>query len=77
MVIEGVDESGVAAVRRHWIIARSGHGPNIPVIPPILIARKLAHGEQIEPGARPCLDVISLDEYRSAFAGLDIDCIDE
>ena len=77
MVIEGVDGSGAPVIRRHWIIARSGHGPNIPVIPPILIARKLARGERLAPGARPCLDVISLDEYRAAFAGLDIDCIDE
>ena len=37
MVIEGVDGSGAPVIRRHWIIARSGHGPNIPVIPPILI----------------------------------------
>ena len=77
MVIEGEDALGAAMHRRHWIIARSGDGPNIPVIPAILIARKLAAGERFAPGARPCLDVITLAEYRSGFAHLDVTCIDE
>ncbi|MBX7534143.1 saccharopine dehydrogenase NADP-binding domain-containing protein [Qipengyuania sp. GH1] len=77
MVIEGVDPAGQSVSRRHWIIARSGDGPNIPVIPVILIARKLARGVQLAPGARPCLDVITLDEYRNAFAELDVSWIDE
>lgn len=77
MVIEGEQGDGTPVVRRHWIIARQGHGPIIPCIPVILIARRLAAGERIPPGARPCLDVIGLDEYRAEFAGLDISCIDQ
>ena len=77
MVIEGVDGQGKPVIRRHWIIARNGDGPNIPIIPVILIARKLARGETIAAGARPCLDVITLDEYRAAFADLDVSWIDE
>ena len=77
MVIEGIDAHGNPAKRRHWIIARNGDGPNIPVIPPILLARKLANGVRLAPGARPCLGEITLDEYRSAFADLDVTCIDE
>ncbi len=77
MVIDGEYADGAPMRRRHWIIARSGDGPNIPVIPVILLARKLASGERLEPGARPCFDVISLDEYRQGFAHLDVTCIDE
>lgn len=77
MIIDGVDAAGNAVTRRHWIIARSGDGPNIPVIPVILIARKLSAGEMFAPGARPCLDVIDLDEYRAGCAGLDVSWIDE
>lgn len=77
MTIEGEDARGNPVTRRHWIIARSGDGPNIPVIPVILLARKLARGEYIAPGARPCLDIITLDEYRSEFAALDVSYIDE
>lgn len=77
MVIDGVDHAGQPVTRRHWIIARSGDGPNIPVIPVILIARKLARGAKLGAGARPCLDVITLDEYRDAFADLDVSWIDD
>lgn len=76
MVIRGRDSAGRELVRRHWLIARSGHGPNIPCMPAILIARRLAAGEPIEPGARPCLDLISLGEYLGALSGLDIEAID-
>jgi hypothetical protein len=77
MYIEGKRGDGTALTRRHWIIARQGHGPNIPCVPAILIARKLAAGEAIAPGARPCLDLIDLDEFLAALAGLDVSVIAE
>ncbi len=77
MFIRGQDNKGQHVERRHWIIARQGHGPNIPCMPAILIARKLAAGESIAPGARACLDLITLDEYLAALDGLDITAIDE
>lgn len=77
MVIEGEGADGSFMTRRHWIIARQGHGPIIPCIPAILIARMLAEGQSFAPGARPCLDVITLDAYRAEFEGLDISAIDE
>jgi hypothetical protein len=72
MYIEGKGHDGARLSRRHWIVARHSHGPNIPCVPAILIARKLARGTAIAPGARPCLDLIDLDEYLAALAGLDI-----
>ena len=57
------------------MIARSGHGPNIPCMPVILIARRIARGEVPASGARPCLDIIALDEYLAALEGLDITVI--
>ncbi len=77
MIIRGKGREGRAAERRHWMIARQGHGPNIPCMPAILIARRLAGGEAIEPGARPCLDLITLEEYLAALEGLDISVIDQ
>lgn len=77
MFIRGRDSEGRAAERRHWIIARQGHGPNIPCMPAILIARRLARGEIFEPGARPCLNLIALEEYLGALDGLDISAIDD
>ena len=77
MTIEGVGADGSPMVRRHWIIARSGHGPNIPCVPVVLIARMLAEGRTIAAGARPCLDLISLEEFQSGLRGLDHSIIDE
>lgn len=75
MTIAGIGNDGAPLVRRHWIIARQGHGPNIPCMPAILLARKLAAGEALPPGARPCLDLIDLDEFLAALAGLDLSVI--
>ncbi|WP_296716254.1 saccharopine dehydrogenase family protein [Erythrobacter sp.] len=76
MTVTGEGADGTPMTRRHWIIARSGHGPYIPCIPVILIARQLAYGRRYEPGARPCLGVISLAEYRAEFANFDIEAKD-
>lgn len=76
MVIRGRDAAGEPVMRRHWLIARKGHGPNIPCMPAILLARRLANGEAIAPGARPCLDLITLGDYLAALSHLDIEAID-
>lgn len=75
MILTGIGQDGRPLTRRFFLIARSGHGPYIPCMPAILIARRLAGGEAIAPGARPCLDLIGLDEYLGALAGLDIEVI--
>lgn len=75
MRIEGSGSDGQRHIRREWIIARSGHGPYIPCMPVILLARRLARGEALPIGARPCVDLIDLAEYLAALAGLDISII--
>ena len=75
--IEGVKPDGSAAIHRRWIVARNGHGPYIPCIPVIRIAERMAKGERFEAGARPCLGIITLDEYCKATDRLDVEWIDE
>ncbi len=77
MFIKGRGRDGTPIEKRHWIIARSGQGPNIPCMPAILIARRLADGHAIASGARPCLDLIDLAKYRQAMADFDISWINE
>ena len=77
MIMKGVDETGAARTIRFYLIARSGHGPYVPCIPAILLARRLAAGEAIAPGARPCLDLVDLDQYLGALDGLDISIVVE
>ena len=75
IILSGTDHDGQPHEQRFFLIARSGHGPYIPCMPAILIARRLARGEKIAPGARPCLDLIDLDEYLCALEGFDIEVI--
>lgn len=75
--LRGRDRSGGERVERFYIIARRGHGPFIPCMPAILLAKRLALGELMERGARPCLDLIDLDELLCALESLDISVIRE
>ena len=77
MILEGVDQAGARKTIRFYLIARSGDGPHVPCIPSILLAQRLARGEAIAPGARPCLDLIDLDQYLGALDGLDISTVVE
>jgi hypothetical protein len=54
------------------MVARQGHGPHIPCLPAVLLTKRIAAGWAPAAGARPCLDLISLDDYLEALAGLDV-----
>jgi saccharopine dehydrogenase-like NADP-dependent oxidoreductase len=70
--ISGIGADG-KALRRDWILrAEGGYGPEIPCIPAIVIARKLARGEPIAPGARPCRGMMTLEEFDTAVRHLPI-----
>jgi hypothetical protein len=73
MFLRGTDPDGRPTEVRIFIIARQGHGPSIPCFPAIILARRIAAGEQVAPGARPCLDLIDLDELLSTIGHLDIE----
>lgn len=75
MILTGAGRDGKPLERRFVIVARSGHGPNIPCMPAILLARRLARGEVTQRGATPCIDLIDLDTYLAALEGMDISVI--
>ena len=72
MILRGVDAAGAPKEVRFHLIARSGHGPYVPCIPSILIAQRMARVGGLAAGARPCLDLIALEDYLAALDGLDI-----
>jgi hypothetical protein len=72
MFLDGEGRDGRPRRVRFFIIARSGHGPYIPCMPAILLARRLSRDEVGTRGALPCLDLIGLEEYLGALEGLDI-----
>ncbi len=54
----------------NWtIVAEKGDGPFIPVIPNIIVIKKIIQG-LITPGARPCMGMFSLTEFDKALASM-------
>lgn len=56
-----------------WNITAIGNrGPEIPCMPAILIARKLAAGKLTSTGAMPCMGLLTLDDFAPEFACWDM-----
>ena len=71
--ISGRDHTGKAA-RVDWhLTARRGHGPEIPCLPTIVLARKLAAGTLHERGATPCMGLMTLAEFGHAVEAAQLD----
>ncbi|MEP6790714.1 MAG: saccharopine dehydrogenase NADP-binding domain-containing protein [Ramlibacter sp.] len=52
-----------------WHITAGGHhGPEIPCMAAILLARRLAAGEPLPSGARSCVDLLRLADFEPEFA---------
>ncbi len=75
MILSGTGHDGKAMTVRIFMVARQAHGPNIPCVPAIILACRIAAGEHLAPGARPCLDLVDLDALLGALEGLDITTI--
>ncbi len=71
--LTGTDHDGRHA-RIDWhLIARQGHGPEIPCMPAIVLARKLVTGALTARGAMPCMGLMSLAEFAEAVAAAQLD----
>ncbi len=70
--VTGTDSGGVRITRTWTLVADSGHGPWIPVIPALIVARAIRDGEISRIGAYPCMDAFDLDSFDAAVANLDI-----
>jgi hypothetical protein len=70
--LDGTDAQGQPVSRRWFIIAGNGDGPQIPCVPAILLARKFARQAKLEPGAKPCVGLVSLEDYLAELASFSI-----
>ena len=78
--VEGVDATGVPARRSWHIAADRNHGPEIPCMAAIVLARRLAEGSDKPPiGAQACVSALTLHDFEPEFArwGMLTDVIDE
>ena len=72
MIITGEDKSGNQKTIKWFIVAKNGHGPHIPTIPAIILAKKLVQDEINRIGAMPCVGLITLEEYLTELRDLDV-----
>jgi len=75
MKLNGIGLNGNPLERQFYLIAKSGHGPYIPCMPAIMLAKRFARAEITARGAMPCLDFIDLESYLAALEGLDISVV--
>jgi saccharopine dehydrogenase-like NADP-dependent oxidoreductase len=64
----GIAQDGSTLELRWQVTAPGNHGPEIPCMAAILLARKLAAGKMDRVGAMPCMGLIALEEFAAEFA---------
>ena len=77
--VQGSDATGRPARRSWHIAADHDHGPEIPCMAAIVLARKLAAGDAMLPGAHTAAGLLSLGEFAPEFArwGMVTDVVEE
>lgn len=75
VILKGKNNSGQPLVRKWFIIAKNGDGPQIPCIPAIILAKKIV-GEKLPiTGAKPCVGLVTLEEYLDELKSFEIEAI--
>ena len=54
---------------RWWLSADAGDGPQVPVTPAVVLARRLADGAVAVKGAMPCVGLLTLEQIEAGFEG--------
>ncbi len=72
VAMDGMGEDGQPLQLEWNLVAAQNHGPHIPCGAAIALARKLARADALPCGARPCMGMLSVEDYLGALAGLDI-----
>lgn len=58
-----------------WLlVARNNHGPYVPALTAVALAKRLASGVETRRGAWPCHGIVSLTDILAEMKGLDITC---
>lgn len=67
--LRGTDAQGRLLHMCWWLDAGAGDGPQVPVTPAIVLARRLADGMVQAKGAMPCMGLLALDQIVEGFDG--------
>jgi len=72
VTLEGVGRDGAPSSLTWSLLAAQNHGPQIPCGAAIALVQELARGERLPVGARPCVGLLSVEEYLAPLRELDI-----
>lgn len=72
VTVSGLDAQGQASQRSWVLTAGSGDGPYVPTLAASALVRKLAAGAALGSGARPCMGLLTLQDFMAEARGLDI-----
>lgn len=77
--VDGIDATHRHVARAWHVTAANDHGPEIPCMASIQLARKLARGESMPTGAYACMGRLRLADFEPEFArwGMVTDTVDE
>ena len=67
VTLAGVGQNGAPRTLRWQVIASDNHGPEIPCMAAVLLARKLAEGAVSQTGAMACMGLVTLEEFVAEF----------
>lgn len=77
MIIKGNDKNEKPLTIKWFMIALRGDGPQIPCVPAIILTRKLLSNTMTSYGAKPCVGLISLQEYQEELKDYAIHCVEQ
>ena len=72
VIANGISKDNQSLELVWYLTALNGHGPEIPTIPAIILAKKLADNKIHLRGATACTELITLEEFDKAVEHLDI-----
>jgi hypothetical protein len=74
VILRGTAPDGARKELAWSLVARSGHGPYVPAIASVILAKRLAAGAGPAAGAQPCFGLFTPADFAAEIAGLDIVC---
>jgi hypothetical protein len=72
--VAGRNDQGARSTRSWHLIARRGHGPYVPAIASVILAKRLIAGAGPRAGAMSCFGLFTPADFEAEVADLDITC---
>lgn len=70
--VKGTDGAGGPVSARWSLAADTNRGPYVPVLATVAVLRRFRDSSGVEPGARPCVGLLMLEDFERVFASLGI-----